>query len=100
MFAGSLRSKGRLLFEEYRSERRSLMGNLSVSTPVTVITVSLRGGGTESRCCAYSMLISALARKKAVSDKAVLRIEVSFRTKGITLGKDSSDRLKCFLMLV
>ena len=103
MLDGSSRSKGCRFLDENLSDRLSLMGNRSVSTPVTVITVSLRGGsvsrccvGSESRCCACNMPVPAVPIKKAVSVRAILRIEVSFRTKGILLGRDSSDRLRCF----
>ena len=74
------------------------MGNLSVSTPVTGITVSRSGAGAAALspgCWARKVLSVALYKIAAVS-KAVFRIEVSFRNNGILLGRDSSDRLRCF----
>src|SRR6476661_1539931 len=99
MFEGSLRSSGLWYICEYLSLLLSRIGNLSVSTPLTGMKVSL-SGGSESRCWAYAWFTVEFRSTTAVSVMAVFRIEVSFRNNEMLLGRDSSDRLKCFLMLV
>lgn len=110
MFEGSERSSGFRLRAEYLSPLLSLIGYLSVSTPVTGMNVSLAGGGgaaggaalrTGTRavlsagCWACSCFSVPCTRIAAVS-KEVLRMSVSFRDKWILLGRASSDRLRCF----
>ena len=95
MFDGSFRSRGLRYSCEYLSLRLSRIGNRSVSTPFTGINVSLSGGRVSCWACAVEP-----KRTKAVSVMAVFRIKVSFRNNEILLGRDSSDRLRCFLTLV
>ena len=95
MFEGSLRSRGLRYICEYLSLLLSRIGNRSVSTPFTGMKVSLSGGNV-SVCWARAEFTVEFRSTTAVSVMAVFRIEVSFRNNAILLGRDSSDRLRCF----
>jgi epoxyqueuosine reductase QueG len=72
-----------------------VIGNLSVSTPLTLIE--------ESGCWACKELADACSINAAVNVMVTFSRKVSFRTKWMLrnrLGRDYSDRLKCFLKLV